>query len=347
MWESLDGHERIIFGNDPHSGLHAVIAIHSTALGPALGGTRMSAYNGSSAAALADALRLSKAMTYKNALAGLAHGGGKGVIFGDLSAKSPELLTAYGKLIASQNGDYITACDVGTYVEDMDVIAQVCPWTTGRSPEHGGAGDSGVLTAFGVWQGMRAAAQHRWGSADLTGRVVAIAGLGKVGRRLARHLADEGAVVIGQDVHAQAVERAIAEVPELTVVADSDELLDREMDIYSPNAMGGAIDDALAGSLRTEIICGGANNQLTHPGLADVLDDRGVLYAPDFMVNCGGVVQVADELHGFDFERAKATVARVFDTATTVFTAAAEAGITPVEAAEAEAERRIEAARGR
>lgn len=352
MWSIFGGHERVIVGNEPESGLRAIVAIHSTTLGPGLGGTRLINYPNEDAA-LADALKLSRAMTYKNALARIPHGGGKGVIWADPSAKSPDLLHAYGRLVASQRGDYITACDVGTYVTDMDVIAEVCPWTTGRSPANGGAGDSGILTAFGVWQSMRATAAYRWGSAELTGRKVGIAGLGKVGRRLAAHLADEGANVIAFEPNDAARDAARDELPTLNTVASHAELVAAELDVYSPNALGGAIDKDLASTLNAAIICGGANNQLADPGLARTLADRDVLYAPDFMVNCGGVVQVAYEVpdspltlgRGFDHEAARAHVAGVFDTTMAVLDRARSAGITPVEAAEAEAAEIIQAGR--
>lgn len=343
-WESLHGHEEIVLGQDAEHGLRAVVAIHSTALGPALGGTRMAAYD-TEADAYADALELSRAMTYKNALAGLDHGGGKAVILGDpLHDKTPELLRAYGRLVASLGGRYVTACDVGTYVEDMDVVAETCPWTTGRSPERGGAGDSGILTAFGVWQGLRACAKHRWGTTDLRGKRVGVAGVGKVGRRLAAHLVEEGAVVVVADTSIAAVNRVTAEVPGVEVAASVDALVEMDLDVFSPNAMGHAITPDVADRLRAEVICGGANNQLAEPEVADVLAARGILYAPDYMVNSGGVVQVAEELLGFDMERARARVAGVYETTLRVLARAAAEQVTPEAAAAREAEDRIAAA---
>lgn len=337
-------HEQVVVGHDPASGLRAIVAIHSTALGPALGGTRMAPY-ATEHDAWADALRLSKAMTYKNALAGLDHGGGKGVILGDPARdKTPELLRAYGRLVASLGGRYVTACDVGTYVEDMDVVAQTCPWTTGRSPEAGGAGDSGILTALGVWQGMRACAQHLWGAPTLAGRTVGIAGAGKVGRRLAAHLAEEGAVVVVADPSPDALARVRAEVPTVQVADSPEALVDADLDVYSPNALGLALTANVADRLRAEVICGGANNQLADPAVADRLAARGVLYAPDYVVNCGGVIQVADEVHGFSMERARAATERVFDATGRVLARAAAEGITPQAAAAREAEDRVGAA---
>src|SRR5918992_2365465 len=189
-----DGYEQIVFCSDDQSGLRAIIAIHSTALGPSLGGTRFYPY-GSEDAALADVLNLSRGMAYKNALAGLDLGGGKAVIWGDPSTdKSEALLRAYGRFVESLGGRYITACDVGTYVEDMDIIARETRWVTGRSEVNGGAGDSSILTAFGVYQGMRAAAEHVWGTPSLAGRRVGVAGLGKVGKPLVGHLLEDGAM---------------------------------------------------------------------------------------------------------------------------------------------------------
>jgi valine dehydrogenase (NAD+) len=301
------GHEQVVLCQDRKSGLKAVIAIHSTALGPALGGTRFHAYASEEEAVL-DALNLSRGMSYKNAMAGLDHGGGKAVIMGDPAAvKTEALLEAYGRCVASLGGRYVTACDVGTYVQDMDVVARVNEWTTGRSPENGGCGDSSVLTAFGVFQGMRAGAQHKWGAPTLRGRTVGIAGVGKVGHHLVEHLLEDGARVVVTDVRAASVERVRAAHPEVGVAADTDTLIRTPgLDVYAPCALGGALNDETVPALTATVVCGAANNQLAHPGVEKDLADRGVLYAPDYVVNAGGVIQVADELHGFDFARAKA-----------------------------------------
>lgn len=339
----FDEHEQVVTGTDPETGLRAFVAIHSTARGPALGGCRMVAYpDGPSA--YADALRLSQAMSYKNALAGLPHGGGKAVIWADPHTdKSPELFHAMGRFIATLGGRYITAGDVGISVADLDLIGETNPWTTGRSPERGGAGDSGILTAYGVLQGMRAAATRVWGSPDLSDRVIGIAGVGKVGRRLAIQLVrDEGAEVIITDPQPAAIESVLDEIP-ATVVSNVDQLLEAHLDIYSPNALGRALTAQIAETLSASIVCGGANNQLAAPDVAEVLALRGILYAPDYLVNCGGVVQVADELLGFDMDRAKKRVAGVFETALAVFDRAVGAGITPAAAAALEAQERIAA----
>ncbi|MBV1947032.1 MULTISPECIES: Leu/Phe/Val dehydrogenase [unclassified Streptomyces] len=340
------GHEQVVLCQDRATGLKAVIAIHSTALGPALGGTRFHPYP-SEAEAVADALQLARGMSYKNAMAGLDHGGGKAVIIGDPERdRTEELLLAYGRMVASLGGRYVTACDVGTYVADMDVVARECRWTTGRSPEQGGAGDSSVLTAFGVYQGMRASAQHLWGDPSLRDRVIGIAGVGKVGRHLVGHLLAEGAEVVVTDVRAEAVDRITEAHPGVRRVADTDALIRLEgLDIYAPCALGGALDDHTVPVLTASVVCGAANNQLAHPGVEKDLQDRGVLYAPDYVVNAGGVIQVADELHGFDFERCRAKAAKIFDTTLAIFARAKADGVPPAAAADRIAEQRMAEAR--
>ncbi|SEG73291.1 valine dehydrogenase (NAD+) [Thermomonospora echinospora] len=336
-------HEQVVFCQDEASGLRAIIAIYSTALGPSLGGTRFYPY-GSEDEALTDVLNLSRAMAYKNALAGLDLGGGKAVIIGDPELdKSEALLRAYGRFVQSLNGRYYTACDVGTYSEDMDVIARESTYVTGRTVAHGGAGDSSVLTAYGVFQGMRAAAQALWGSPTLRGRRVGIEGVGKVGHRLVEHLREDGAEVVICDVSEAAVDRVRRLHPEVEVVADGDALVKTDLDVYSPCALGGSLNDETVPLLRARIVCGGANNQLAHPGVEKRLADRGILYAPDYVVNAGGVIQVADEIEGFSFERAKAKATQIFDTTARIFALAAEEGVPPAVAADRLAERRMTA----
>jgi valine dehydrogenase (NAD+) len=336
------GHEQVVLCQDRASGLKAVIAIHSTALGPALGGTRFHPY-ATEAEAVADALNLARGMSYKNAMAGLDHGGGKAVIIGDPDrVKTEELLLAYGRFVASLGGRYVTACDVGTYVSDMDVVARECRWTTGRSPENGGAGDSSVLTSFGVFQGMRASAQHLWGDPTLRGRTVGIAGVGKVGRHLVEHLLADGAEVVVTDVREEAVRALVDEHPAVRVAADTEALVRTPgLDVYAPCALGGALDDATVAALTATVVCGAANNQLAHPGIEKDLADRGILYAPDYVVNAGGVIQVADELLGFDFDRAKAKATKIFDTTLELFARAKADGIPPAAAADRIAEQRM------
>ena len=339
--DSQPGHEQVVYCQDEPSGLRAIIAIYSTALGPGLGGTRFYPYADEDAA-LADVLNLSRAMAYKNALAGLDLGGGKAVIIGDPDkVKSEALLRAYGRFVESLNGRYITACDIGTYSEDMDIVARECRFVTGRTVPNGGAGDSSVLTAFGVFQGMRAAAEHVWGSTSLDGKTVGVEGVGKVGHRLVDHLISDGAQVVIFDTSHTATERVRAEHPEVTVAASRAELLGSRLDVYSPCALGGAIDDHVVETLSAKIICGGANNQLAHPGVEKMLADLGIVYAPDYLVNAGGVIQVADELHGFSFERAKARAEQILGTTRQILAMADADGIPPAVAADRLAERRI------
>ena len=341
VFDQASGHEQVVFCHDEPTGLRAIIAIHSTALGPALGGTRFYPY-ASEADALADVLNLSRGMSYKAALAGLDLGGGKAVIIGDPTTdKTEALLRAYGRFVQSLNGRYYTACDVGTNSPDMDHIARECAFVTGRTVAHGGAGDSSVLTAYGVFQGMRAAAEATWGAPTLHGRTVGVAGVGKVGHHLVRHLVEDGASVVVTDVNPDAVARVQAEHPDVLAVADADTLVATELDVYAPCALGGALTDAVVDVLSAKIVCGAANNQLAHEGIEKQLQDRGVLYAPDYMVNSGGLIQVADELEGFSFDRAKARAEKIFDTTTQVFALAEDEGVPPAVAADRIAERRM------
>jgi valine dehydrogenase (NAD+) len=347
VFEAGHQHEQVVFANDPATGLRAIIAIHSTALGPALGGTRFFPYP-STAAALADVLDLSRGMSYKAALAGLDLGGGKAVIIGDpaqvrAQGQAEALFRAYGRFVQSLGGRYYTACDVGTFSADMDDIARECSYVTGRTVAHGGAGDSSVLTAYGVYQGMRAAAQFSWGTTSLEGRTVGVAGVGKVGHHLVGHLVEDGASVVVTDVSPAALERVRAEHPDVRVVATAGELVALPLDVYAPCAMGGALTDEVVDVLSARIVCGAANNQLAHSGIEKALEERGVLYAPDYCVNSGGLIQVADELDpaGFSFERAKQRATGIYDTTYAVFELAAQDGVPPAIAADRLAERRM------
>jgi valine dehydrogenase (NAD+) len=341
VFAELEGHEQVVFCVDEASGLRAIIAIHSTALGPALGGTRFYPY-ADEAAALTDVLQLSCGMSYKAALAGLDLGGGKAVIIGDpATLKSEALLRAYGRFVQSLHGRYLTACDVGTYSEDMDVIARECDFVTGRTVAHGGAGDSSVLTAYGVFQGMRAAAETVWGTPSLGGRTVGVAGVGKVGHHLVEHLLEAGARVVVADVSADAVRRVTDLHPEVRIVEGTEALVTESLDVYAPCALGGALTDHVVAGLRARIVCGAANNQLAHDGVEKQLADAGILYAPDYCVNSGGLIQVADELEGFDFDRAKQRASGIFETTRQVFRIAETEGVPPSVAADRIAERRI------
>ena len=335
------GHEQVVFCQDRASGLKAIIAVYSTALGPALGGTRFYPY-ASEDAAVEDVLKLSKAMAYKAACAGIDLGGGKAVILGDPTRdKSEALLRAYGRFVQSLGGRYYTACDVGTFVQDMDVIAKETAYATGRSPEDGGAGDSAVLTAYGVFQAMRAAAQHTWGAPTLSGRRVAVEGVGKVGHHLVEHLLADGASVVVSDVDRAALERSQALGAQ---AMDVEAMRTADCDVYAPCALGGSVTDELVPALQARIVCGAANNQLAHPGVEKVLADRGILYTPDYVANAGGLVQVADEAvgrGGFRFERARAKATQIFDTTLAIFALADSEGVPPAVAADRLAERRM------
>jgi valine dehydrogenase (NAD+) len=282
-------------------------------------------------------------MTYKNSLTGLDLGGGKAVIIGDpRTDKTEALLRAYGRFVESLGGRYLTACDVGTYNADLDVVARETRFAHGRSVAYGGCGDSSELTAYGVFQGMRAAAQHCWGSPSLAGRTVAVAGVGKVGSWLVGHLVDDGADVVVTDVDPAAVERLRARYPQVKSVPDTETLVRTAHDVYAPCALGGALDEGTVSVLPARIVCGGANNQLATPEMADRLVERGILYAPDYLVNAGGVIQVEDERHGFSFERAQSKASGIFHVALRVFREADDSGVSPAVAADRLAEERMQ-----
>jgi len=340
VFDRDSGHEQVVFCQDPPTGLRAIIAVHSTVLGPALGGVRFHPY-GSEQHALDDALALSAGMSYKNALAQLDLGGGKAVIIGDPAAKSEALLRAYGRFVQSLGGRYITACDVGTNVGDMDLIARESEFVVGRSADSGGADDPSGLTAYGVYLGMRAAAEHVWGTTELRGRTVGVAGVGKVGRILVGHLVDAGARVVVTDVSESAVQRVRAQHAELEVAADTAALVASDLDVYAPCALGGALSEEVAETLRATVVCGSANNQLTHAGVGRRLHERGIWFAPDYLVNSGGVIQVSEERHGFDHQRATRRVEAIFDSTGDVFALADREAVPPVTAAGRLAERRM------
>jgi len=338
-------HEQVVSVQDPASGLRAVIAVHSTALGPALGGTRFHPY-ATEQEAVDDALRLSRAMTLKAACAGLDLGGGKAVIWGDPAVdKSEALLRAYGRAVECLGGRYYTACDVGTTVADMDVVGRETRFATGRSVEDGGAGDSGVLTGFGVFQGMRAAALQAFGSDSLSGRRVGVLGVGKAGSTLVDHLVADGASVVVADTSDAALDRVRRAHPGVEV-AEPDELPRLPLDVLAPCALGGALSDEVVAGLKAGVVCGAANNQLAHEGTAAALGEAGVLYAPDFVVNAGGLVQVADEAlgrGGYSAARARRRAEGILDTTLAVLRLAEREGTTTAAAAEAVAQRRITA----
>ena len=323
VFELGTDHEQVVFCNDQATGLRAIVAIHSTALGPALGGTRFYPY-ATTADALRDVLNLSRGMSYKAALAGLDLGGGKAVIIGDpMTDKTEALLRAYGRFVQSLGGRYYTACDVGTYSEDMDVVARECRFVTGRTVAHGGAGDSSVLTAYGVFQGMRASAEAALGLAEPVAAAPsaspASARSGTTWSSTSSRTAPRGRHrrLPAGGRHAWSRSTAPRRSPTPTRWSRA------ELDVYAPCAMGDALTDDVVDVLTAKIVCGAANNQLAHPGIEKALADRGILYAPDYCVNSGGLIQVADELEGFSFERAEQRASRIYDTTKAVFELAA------------------------
>ena len=336
---SAGGHEQVAFCHDPESGLRAIIAVWSTALGPSLGGARFYPYP-DEATALSDVLDLSRAMGYKAAAAGLDLGGGKAVILGDPRRdKSEALLRAFGRFIDSLGGRYVTAEDVGTTQSDMDTLRRETPYVTGVSPSRGGSGDPSPHTAVGVLEAMKAGAEACFGSADLSRRHVAIQGVGKVGGALAGLLAAEGAQLTVADVNDEAVERCVDEYGASAVATEKIHAVD--CDVFSPCALGGALNTRTIPELRCRLVCGGANNQLAGDELAEQLVAAGVLYVPDFIANAGGVINVAEELDGYNPERAAQRIRLIRTTTTSIFESAEADGVTPVVAARRLAESRI------
>jgi leucine dehydrogenase len=333
------GHEELVFWRDRVTGLRAIVAIHDTTLGPALGGTRMYPYP-SEAAAVEDVLRLARAMTLKSAAAGLDVGGGKAVIIGDPARdKSEALFRAYGRMLESLGGRYITTTDVGTATADLDIIRRETRFVAGTSPALGGSGDTSILTGLTVYLGMRAAAYEAFGRDDLGKRTVLVQGAGKVGWQLMKRLRAENAVLIVCDVDAARARRAGEEFN--ARVIDPEAVWDTPCDILSPNALGAVLTKDTIPRLRCRVVCGGANNQLAEEHDAVLLQQRDILYAPDFIVNCGGVINAAEELHGYSEERATARAQQVYETTRRVFAIARAKGITTEEAAVHYAEDRI------
>ncbi len=305
-----DGYEQIVYCSDDRSGLRAIIAIHSTALGPALGGTRFYPYK-TEDEALTDVLRLSKGMTFKAAAAGLDLGGGKAVIIGDpRRIKNEELLRSYGRFVETLGGRYITAEDVGTALEDMDIVRRESRWVCGCSHTYGGSGDPSPVTAYGVLQGIKACTLEVFGDASLKGRTVALQGVGKVGYALCGYLVQEGAEVTIGDIDLDNTARAVGDHGVDSVPLE--EIHKQEVDIFAPCALGGVINDDTISEFRCKIIAGAANNQLATDGHGDKLRDLGILYAPDFVINAGGLINVEDELRGYDRARAMKRVEGIY-----------------------------------
>lgn len=336
---SFDGHTHVLHGADTQSGLRAIIAVHSTALGPALGGTRFYPYTDEEEA-LTDVLRLSRGMTYKNALAGLDHGGGKAVIIGDPRVdKSEALFQAFGRLVDSLAGLYVTAEDVGTTMEDMEIVAQETSWVTGRASARGGSGDPSPATALGLFHAARAVARHALGTDDLSGLRVAVQGVGKVGFAYAQLLSQAGAEVIAADSWQPNANRAAEELG--AKIVDPADILSEHCDILSPCAMGGGLTSTTIPQLNCRAVVGSANNQLEHDADALLLAERAIVYAPDFVVNAGGVISVADELHHYHPDRVRAKIEGIYETMLAILETSRDENITPNAAALSLAEKRI------
>ena len=335
-----NGHEQVVFGHDAVSGLRCIIAIHSTVLGPALGGTRFYPYE-SEDEALVDVLRLSTGMTYKAAAAGLDLGGGKAVIIGDPgNGKSERLFRAYGRVVNSLGGSYITAEDVGTTTEDMEYIRRETRWALGTPVAEGGSGDPSPATARGLLAGLRAVSEFLWGTVELAGRRLAVQGVGKVGFAFVRLLVEQRCEVVVTDAREEAVEKAVTELG-VKSVAPSD-IFSVDCDVFSPCALGGILDSETIPRLSCEAVVGSANNQLATREDAERLAGRGILYAPDFVVNAGGLINVYDELRGYSRTRAMHRIDGLFNATTRILETARAEGVEPVAAAERLAERRIE-----
>ena len=339
------GCEALHLAADPVTGMRAIVAVHSTVLGPSLGGTRFRPYADEREAAL-DVCRLARGMTYKHAACGNDQGGGKAVLIGDPSTlRSDELLRAYGRFLDGLGGVYLTAEDVGTTQADMDFLRSVTPHVTGTSAHLGGSGDPSPATAWGVLHAMGAVAERLWGSPSLAGRHVVIVGVGKVGAALARHLHEAGARLTVADVRADAAAAVASEVGAAVVAPD--DALTIECDVLSPCALGGVLSAATIPRLRCAAVCGAANNQLATDEDGERLAAAGVLYAPDYVANAGGVVNIADEATpgGYDRDRAWARVAQIGDTLRRVLELADAHGLTPAAAADRLAEERLAAGR--
>jgi len=334
------GHEQLVFCHDPASGLNAIIGIHNTTLGPALGGTRLWAY-GSHEEAIVDALRLSRGMTFKAAISGLNLGGGKAVIIADPKQKSEALWRRYGKFVDSLNGKYITAEDVNTSARDMEYIALETKHVTGVPEYMGGSGDPSPFTAYGVFVGMKACANKVWGSDSLAGKRVLVQGVGHVGQYLVGHLVESGARVMISDIAEEKLKQTQQKFSGVEVVA-GDKIFDTEMDVYAPCALGATVNDDSIARLKAPIIAGAANNQLADENVhGPQLIGRGIYYAPDFLINAGGLINVAAELTGYNKERVMGNVEKIYDRTLEIFDLSEREGIHTQAAAMRIAEKRL------
>jgi leucine dehydrogenase len=341
IFESISktDHEEVVFCQNKDAGLKAIIAIHNSVLGPALGGLRMWPY-ATEQDALNDVLRLSRGMTYKAAVSGLNLGGGKAVIIGDPSKdKSEALFRAFGRFVNSLNGRYITAEDVGIDVNDMEHVYRETEFVTGVHQVHGGSGDPSPFTAFGTLQGLMAAMQVQFGNEDVGKYSFAVQGVGHVGMEYVKLLRERGAKVFVTDINAESVQRAVDDYGAEAVAAD--QIYDVDADVYSPCALGGTINDATLDRLKCRIICGAANNQLANNEIGDEVQRRGILYAPDYAVNAGGLMNVSLEIDGYNRERAMRMLRTIYFNLARIFEISKRDSIPTYLAADRMAEERI------
>ena len=338
---SFDNHEQIVFCNDKDTGLKAIIGIHNSVLGPALGGTRMWNYT-NEWEALNDVLRLSRGMTYKSAITGLDLGGGKAVIIGDAKTqKTPELMRKFGEFVHSLSGRYITAEDVGMVTADMDTVRDVTPYVTGISEARGGSGNPSPVTAYGVFMGMKAAAKYQFGSDNLEGKKVLVQGIGHVGETLVDYLTKEGALVQITDINLDRLIEISAKYG--ATIFNGDDLYSADVDIYAPCALGATINDDTVYKIKAKVIAGAANNQLANENIhGPILQDRGIVYAPDFLINAGGIINVYGEIANYGKEEAMRRTENIYNTTLEIFDYAIKNKLTPQKAAMALAEIRIE-----
>ncbi len=333
------GHEEVVLCSDPSSGYRGIIAVHSTKLGPALGGTRFWSY-ADDEAALTDALRLSRGMTYKNAVAGLNLGGGKSIIIGDNRTKDREkIFRAHGRFVESLGGRYVTAEDVGTSTADMDFVHLETGHVAGLA---GKSGDPSPVTAHGVFRSVQASAMEKWGSDNLSGKTISIMGCGHVGQYLAKELHEAGAKLIVSDIDAERAKKVAAATG--AQIVEGDAIFSADADIFAPCALGGIINDKTIPMLKVVIVSGGANNQLLEERHGDVLTEKGILYAPDYVANAGGVINVYGEVSGWDAQRALDKADDIYDTILKVFEISKKEGIPTYRAADRLAEQRLAAA---
>lgn len=339
---ALFSHESVYLHSDVSVGLKVIVAVHDTRLGPALGGCRMIPYEDESSA-LDDALRLARAMTYKAALAGIDHGGGKAVVLHPgAGVDRVRLFRSLGRFVASLGGRYITAEDSGTTPDDMEVLRKESPWVTGVAPERGGSGDPSPFTALGVRRGIEAAVKFTLGRGDLSGVHVAVQGVGHVGWKLCEELYAQGARLTVADVDPPKALRA--EKTFGAKVVPIGEIVEIEADVLAPCALGSAIDQESVTRVAAPIVAGAANNQLSDPRIAETLRQRGILYVPDYAINAGGLINVAQEVSGYDPDKAKAKTLKIFDTVTEIARRAKAEGVATTVVADRMVETRLNAA---